>query len=102
MPPPNPNLLSVDIHDHGDQVGTVDVRNNEGWLFWRVKNGKGVLLQDDQEERAAMDLRVEMAVLLKFLLATADMPLPNFCDVTNVWALLNRKAIKKALDEFAG
>jgi hypothetical protein len=91
--------LSVDIRDHGDWVGTVEVGHNEGWFFWKVRNGKGTLLQDDHEKRDVMSLRVELAIVLKFLLATADRPLIVFYDSVTVWALLNRKAIKKTLDE---
>ena len=98
-PPGDSKCLSVDVKDHDDWVGTVEVGHDQGSFFWRVTNGKGVLLQDDQEQRDANDFRAEMAVLLRFLLATADKPLSVFCDPVTGWALLNRTAIKQVLDE---
>ena len=44
-----------------------------------------------------MGLQADMAVLLTFLLATADQPLAVFNIATTVWAVLNRKALVKAL-----
>jgi hypothetical protein len=70
-PPGDSDRLTLDIHDHEDRVGTVQVGYNGGWFFWQIRNGKGVLLQDGQEQREAMSLPAEMVVLLKFLLATA-------------------------------
>jgi len=37
-------------------------------------------------------------VLLQFLLTTADKPLSVFYDATKVWAVMNCKALAKALD----
>jgi hypothetical protein len=99
-PPNDPDRLSLDIHDlDGGRVGTLIVGHGDRWVFWEVKNGKGVVLQNQQEQREPMSLRPEMTVLLKFLLATADGPLSVFHDSVTVWALLNRKALAKALGE---
>lgn len=102
MPDPLANVshLSLDIHDHGDMwVGTVEVGYAEGWFRWAIVNEEGDIIQSDQEQREPIGLQADMAVLLTFLLATADQPLAVFNSATTVWAVLHRKALVKALAE---
>lgn len=100
MPDPlaDPSHLSLDIHDHADiWVGTVEVGYTEGWFHWAIVNGEGDIIQSDQEQREPVGLQTDMAMLLTFLLATADQPPPVFNTATTVWAVLHRKALAKAL-----
>ena len=100
--PPEPFTLHLKGGDDS-WLGTVEVRwfaDGRYWS-WRLKSTRGQLIQDGRDLQMAGEQSHEkaMKVLFQFLTATADQPLGIFDDATTVWAVLNRKALAKALEE---
>ncbi len=100
--PPEPFTLHLKGEDDS-WLGTAEVRwfaDGRHWS-WQLMNTTGQLIQDGRDLQMAGDQSHEQAmkVLLQFLTATADKPLGIFYDATTVWAVLNRKALAKALEE---
>jgi hypothetical protein len=101
--PEPPVPLTLDLKGEDDNwVGALEVywfEQDRVWC-WRLANSGGKLIQDGRDLQMAGEQSHEQAmkVLLQFLLATADKPLSIFYDATTVWAVMNRKALAKALD----
>ena len=99
--PPVPFTLNLEGEDD-NRVGALEVRwfaQDRVWC-WRLTNNAGTLIQDGRDLQMAGEQSHEQAtkVLLQFLLTTADKPLSVFYDATKVWAVMNCKALAKALD----
>ena len=69
----------------------------DGLYCWRLHNGTGSLLQEGHDLTVAgeQSTRSAVAVLLLFLLATAESPLRDFNHATTVWAALNREDLRQ-------
>ena len=96
-----PFTLNLEGEDD-NRVGALEVRwfaQDRVWC-WRLTNNGGKLIQDGRDLQMAGEQSHEQAtkVLLQFLLTTADKPLSVFYDATKVWAVMNCKALAKALD----
>jgi hypothetical protein len=95
--------LTLDLKGEDDNwVGALEVHwfeQDRVWC-WRLTNSGGKLIQGGRDLQMAGEQSHEQAmkVLLQLLLATADNPLSVFCDATTVWAVMNRKALAKALE----
>ena len=102
-PPEPPVPFTLNLKGEDDNwVGTLEVcwsAQDRVWC-WRLTNHGGTLIQDGRDLLMAGEQSHEQAmkVLLQFLLATADKPLRVFYDATKVWAVMNCKALAKALD----
>ena len=99
--PPVPFTLDLKGEDD-DWVGALEVywfEQDRVWC-WRLTNSGRKLIQDGRDLQMAGEQShgQAMKVLLQFLLATADKPLSIFYDASTVWAVMNRKALARALD----
>ena len=99
--PEPPVPFTLDLKGEDDNwVGALEVYWFEQVWCWRLTNNTRKLIQDGRHLQMAGEQSYEQAmkVLLQFLLATADKPLGIFYDATTVWAVMNLKALTKALD----
>jgi len=95
------DIWHVDIPDAGNlEVGY----HEDGLYWWRLYNHTGTLIQDGHTLTVAgkQGIRSAARVLLLFLLATADAPLPDFNQATTVWASVNREKVARILGRPSG
>ena len=99
MPDEDAQEMTFELPDDESALKVIWSPVDQTW-FWQVVSPRGQLIQSGMNLQVGGEhsAKQAMRVFVQFLIVSADRPLPDFYDATNVWAATRRQALRDGRD----